>query len=233
MASSHKIHERLRAVAGTPSPSARCARRFPVSGSRRNTALARGGCKRVLAASSFANGNLDSLGVEDGAVEELEGFDVSPFFDADENKTYEDKVSPAMLKVDWRFPRPGLAYPLYTRSKFLVGWNAVKIMRETESMDEATVGRLKRTSLSVLSYCFSWVWYLIPTPLVFLVRNAFAPALPILRLCHKAIVLQYAKVKFGRAKRAGAEEGAISSVLAAYHGSLSYFHMLKELTSFK
>ena len=48
---------------------------------------------------------------------------------------------PAMLKVDWRFPRPGILYPLYARNRFLVGWNAVRIMRETEgAVSAASIG---------------------------------------------------------------------------------------------
>lgn len=164
--------------------------------------------------------------------------DVNPFYDADENKTYEDKVSPAMLKVDWRFPRPGILYPLYARNRFLVGWNAVRIMRETEGTDEAKLRKYERTALSTLSYCFSRLWYLLPTPLVFLfTKVVVAPAQPLVRKLHRAVVLAYARLRLTAASRARAKgsrgrsepaetSGDIAFVLEAYHGSVGPLEVL-------
>ena len=173
-------------------------------------------------------------------VEEEEQEDVSPFFDADENKTYQDKIPPAMLKVDWRFPRPGVLYPLYTRSKFLVGWNAVRILREDDSTDPKVVMQLRRTTLSVFCFCMSWLWYLVPTPLVFLYNKLVQePLQPLLRRIHRYAIKKYAGLKLGaiqkqRKKTAGQLEGLeedrswLSFILQAYHGNVGPLTLLKD-----
>ncbi|QDZ18222.1 hypothetical protein HOP50_01g07240 [Chloropicon primus] len=151
------------------------------------------------------------------------GGDVNPFFDADENKTYKDKLSTLMLQVDWRFPRPGVLYPLYTRSKFLVGWNAVKIMRETESLDEAKLEQLKRTRRSVAWYGIQYLWYLVPTPLVYLYKKlVLGPILPLIRLIHKQVVRTYARIALKRAKPGDGNKW-VASAMGLYHGRVGWF----------
>ena len=168
--------------------------------------------------------------------------DVSPFFDADENKTYEDKISSTFLKVDWRYPRPGIVYPLYERSQFRVGWNAVRILRETDGPDKSSADQKDRTNLSVLFFCLEWVWYLLPTPLVFLYKKVvLQPLQPLIRWLHKVNIKNYAKLKLSaskkeRAKRIGGasvgvveeKEHTLAMILDAYHGSTGALELIKD-----
>lgn len=187
--------------------------------------------------------NSDSLR---NSLEDKEGggADVNPFFDADENKTYQDKIPSTMLKVDWRFPRPGIAYPLFDRTRLLVGWNAVRIMRQNDSLDPEVLQKYERTSLSTFCYCLSWLWYLIPSPLVFLYNKTVLKILtPLARQLHKQSFKMYAKLRLAaidkkKRKRGISSEVAsedahwLSSILEVYHGGKGPLTFIKDCFSY-
>jgi len=179
---------------------------------------------RSVGAADFVNS--DSLR---DSLEDKEGVeaDVNPFFDADENKTYQDKIPSTMLKVDWRFPRPGIVYPLFERTRLLVGWNAVRILRQNDSLDPKVLRKYERTHVSTFCYCLSWLWYLIPSPLVFLYdKTALRIARPVVRQLHKQAFKLYAKLRLAALEKKKRKHGGVSpedarwlsSIIEVYHG---------------
>lgn len=144
---------------------------------------------------------------------------------SEEGVTYKEKIAAAQLKIDWRFPRPGLLYPWHTRNHFLLGWNAVRVLRERESADPAITQATRRTGLSVASYCMLWLWYLVPTPFAFAINAVLVETVrPLLHRAHKQAVLLDARLKAAAARRSG-DDGLFSTatVLAAYHGNANPF----------
>ncbi len=144
---------------------------------------------------------------------------------SEQGVTYKEKIAAAELKIDWRFPRPGLLYPWHTRNHFLLGWNAVRVLRERESADPAITQATRRTGLSVASYCMLWLWYLVPTPFAFAINAVLVETVrPLLHRAHKQAVLLDARLKAAAARRSG-DDGLFSTatVLAAYHGNANPF----------
>ena len=86
----------------------------------------------------------------------------------------------------------------------------------------------------------SWLWYLVPTPLVFLYNKLVQePLQPLLRRIHRYAIKKYAGLKLGaiqkqRKKTAGQVEGLeedrswLSFILQAYHGNVGPLTLLKD-----
>eukprot|EP00216_Chloropicon_sp_CCMP2111_P003232 CAMPEP_0198242026 /NCGR_PEP_ID=MMETSP1446-20131203/9008_1 /TAXON_ID=1461542 ORGANISM="Unidentified sp, Strain CCMP2111" /NCGR_SAMPLE_ID=MMETSP1446 /ASSEMBLY_ACC=CAM_ASM_001112 /LENGTH=177 /DNA_ID=CAMNT_0043925145 /DNA_START=113 /DNA_END=643 /DNA_ORIENTATION=- len=150
---------------------------------------------------------------------------------SDDDISYTDKLHPMMLKIDWRFPRPGLFYPVYSRTKFKMSWNAVKCFREQEAnyydseADEVAVYGIPPTFLSLLSYAFMWLWFAIPTPVAFVVNQlVIRPITPVIYHLHKQVVLATARLGAVANKVSGkGDYFSLKSALEMHHGTPSIF----------